>query len=225
MRSAWIRSGLLGLLVVASGCGRAAAPAAMVRAELPETAEAVTPREGVALATLGGGCFWCTEAIFKRVEGVRSVVSGFAGGQVENPSYRQVMEGRTGHAEVVQVEFDQAVISYDALLGIFFSIHDPTTLDRQGPDVGPMYRSIILAHDDFQKSRAEYFKAQLGRVGAYDDPIVTEVVTLEVFYPAEDYHQDYFARNPDNRYCALVVAPKVEKFEQVFRDVLRPRER
>jgi peptide-methionine (S)-S-oxide reductase len=166
------------------------------------------------LATLGGGCFWCLEAVFKDLRGVERVVSGYAGGHVDNPTYEQVCGGRTGHAEVVQITFDPDVVSYRDLLDVFFTIHDPTTKDRQGADVGPQYRSIILHHGPEQKAEAERAIEDLGAQGVWRAPIVTEVVPLEKFYPAEAYHQDYFEQNPRQRYCQIVIAPKVAKFRK-----------
>ncbi|MDR5683727.1 MAG: peptide-methionine (S)-S-oxide reductase MsrA [Armatimonadota bacterium] len=173
------------------------------------------------VATLAGGCFWCLEAVFDEVRGVVNVVSGYAGGHVPNPAYEQVCTGTTGHAEVVQVTFDPEVISYRDLLQIFFAIHDPTTPDRQGPDVGPQYRSAIFYHDDRQRRIAEQVIEELGSRGIWDDPIVTEVTPLQAFYPAEDYHQEYFRRNPDQPYCRAVVAPKVAKFRREHLDRLK----
>jgi peptide-methionine (S)-S-oxide reductase len=166
------------------------------------------------VATLGGGCFWCLEAVFKDLRGVESVVSGYAGGQVDHPTYEQVCGGRTGHAEVVQVTFDPSVVTFRDLLDVFFTIHDPTTKDRQGADVGPQYRSIILHHNPEQKAAAERAIAELNEQGIWRAPIVTEVVPLEKFYPGEAYHQDYFEQNPRQRYCQIVIAPKVAKFRQ-----------
>ncbi len=167
-------------------------------------------------ATLGGGCFWCLEAAFDQVEGVVEVVSGYVGGHVANPTYEQVSTGRTGHAEVVQITFDPEVISYRELLDIFFTIHDPTTPNRQGADIGPQYRSIILYHDDKQRRIAEATIRELEAARVWPDPIVTELVPLKAFYRAEDYHQKYFQRNPHAPYCQLVVAPKVRKVQQKF---------
>ena len=174
----------------------------------------MTAQQGRELATLGGGCFWCLEAVFKDLKGVESVVSGYAGGHVDHPTYEQVCGGRTGHAEVVQISFDPAVVSYRDLLDVFFTIHDPTTKDRQGADVGPQYRSIILYHSPEQKEAAEQAIADLDAKGVWHAPIVTEVVPLERFYPGEDYHQDYFEQNPRQRYCQIVIAPKVAKFRK-----------
>lgn len=167
-------------------------------------------------ATLGGGCFWCLEAVYENVKGVKDVVSGYAGGHTENPDYRSVCSGQTGHAEVVQITYDPNVVSYDDLLKIFWRIHDPTTLNRQGADVGTQYRSIILYHDEEQKRLAEASKAEAQK--HFRDPIVTEIVPLEKFWPAEAYHQDYFKNNPYQGYCQAVVAPKVEKFRQNFKE-------
>ena len=167
-------------------------------------------------ATLGGGCFWCLEAVYELVNGVESVVSGYAAGHVVNPSYEQVCTGTTGHAEVTQVTFDPAVVSYSHLLDIFFTIHDPTTLNRQGYDVGPQYRSIILYHDDEQKAEAEAALSRVAAEGLYRDPLVTQVEPLDVFYPAEDYHQQYFRSNPGASYCQVIIEPKVAKFRQKY---------
>ncbi len=167
-------------------------------------------------ATLGGGCFWCLEAAFEQVKGVEQVVCGYAGGHVPNPTYEQVSTGRTGHAEVVQITFDPAEIRYRDLLDIFFSIHDPTTPDRQGADVGPQYRSIILYHDEEQRHIAESTLRELEAAGHWSAPIVTQVAPLIAFYPAEAYHQHYFQRNPHVPYCQFVVAPKVQKVRQKF---------
>ncbi len=172
-------------------------------------------------ATFGGGCFWCTEAIYERVEGVHSVVSGYAGGTVKNPTYEQVCTGTTGHAEATEITYDPKVVSYDDLLEIFFKTHDPTSLNRQGADVGTQYRSVIFYHNEDQKKKAEYYKAELDKSGAWDKPIVTEIVPFTNFYPAENYHQDYYAKNPNQGYCAYVIGPKVEKFEKVFKNKLK----
>jgi len=176
----------------------------------------VVAQEREQVATLGGGCFWCLEAVFEQLRGVKRVVPGYAGGHVPNPSYEQVCTGTTGHAEVVQITFDPDVITYPELLEVFFAIHDPTTPDRQGNDIGPQYRSIILYHDDQQRAEALEAIRALEASGRWPDPIVTQVVPLEAFYPAEEYHREYFRRNPDKGYCRLVVAPKVAKFQQQF---------
>ena len=171
-------------------------------------------------ATLGGGCFWCLEAVFERLRGVKEVVSGYSGGSVADPSYEQVCGGTTGHAEVVQVIFDPDVVSYRDILEVFFDIHDPTTLNRQGADVGSQYRSVIFYHDSGQKRIAEGIIEQLNEAGIWDRPIVTEVVPFEIFYAAELYHQEYFQRNPGQPYCRAVVAPKVAKLRQRHRPKL-----
>lgn len=172
-------------------------------------------------ATIGGGCFWCLEPLFKAMRGVEAAVSGYAGGHVANPTYRQVCNGNTGHAEVVQVTFDPDVISYAELLEIFLTMHDPTTRDRQGADVGPQYRSIILTHGPEQEAAARQAIKDMEAARVWDAPIVTEVTPLEVFYPAEDYHQDYYVRNPSQGYCRAVITPKVAKFRQHYADRLR----
>jgi peptide-methionine (S)-S-oxide reductase len=169
-----------------------------------------------AVATFGGGCFWCTEAVFKELRGVEKVESGYAGGTVPSPSYEAVCTGLTGHAEVVQVTYDPGVVSYRDLLEVFFATHDPTTLNRQGADVGTQYRSTVLYHDDAQRREAEATIAELEREHAFDDPVVTKVEPLEHFYPAERYHQDYYARNGRQPYCQIVIAPKLAKFRQKF---------
>lgn len=171
--------------------------------------------------TLAGGCFWCLEAVFDEVKGVHSVESGYAGGHVDNPSYREVCTGTTGHAEVVQIHFDPNVVSYRNLLNVFFAIHDPTTLNRQGADVGTQYRSAIFYHDDEQKRIAQELIEDLNAQKIWDMPIVTEVTKLDRFYMAEDYHQEYFAKNPYQPYCQAVVAPKVSKFRKHFLDILK----
>lgn len=174
--------------------------------------------DGLARATVGGGCFWCIEAVFDEVAGVVAAESGYAGGDTPDPDYRSVCSGETGHAEVVQVTFDPAVISFEEVLVIFFGVHDPTTLNRQGADVGTQYRSIILAHDEQQQKAA---KALIGRLEAdevYGKPIVTEVTMLGDYYPAEAYHQDYFRKNPAQGYCQAVIAPKLAKFRKEFAD-------
>jgi peptide-methionine (S)-S-oxide reductase len=172
--------------------------------------------QNAAVATLAGGCFWCLEAVYDDMQGIESVVSGYMGGRVENPTYQQVCTGTTGHAEVVQVTYDPAVVSYRDLLEVFFTIHDPTTLNRQGNDVGTQYRSAIFYHDEAQKETAESLIAELEKDNVWDSPIVTEVVPLDTFYPAEDYHQDYYQNNAYQPYCQFVVRPKLEKFRQKF---------
>jgi peptide-methionine (S)-S-oxide reductase len=165
-------------------------------------------------ATFGGGCFWCLEAVFQEVDGVEKVVSGYAGGHVPNPSYQQVCTGDTGHAEVTQITYDPGVISYEDLLEIFFTIHDPTTKDREGADVGPQYRSIILHHDEEQKETAEAVMQRLENENVFGDPLVTELEPLDIFYEAEEDHQDYYARNENLPYCQTVIRPKVQKLRE-----------
>ena len=172
-------------------------------------------------ATLGGGCFWCLEAVFKELSGVTWVMSGYAGGATPNPSYKAVCGGRTGHAEVVQVKFDPAVLSYADLLRVFFAIHDPTTLNRQGNDAGTQYRSIILTHSDAQKATAAEIMKEITAAGIWGAPLVTQVEPLTQFHQAEEEHHDYFARNPWSGYCQVVVAPKVVKFRKQFTDRLK----
>jgi peptide-methionine (S)-S-oxide reductase len=173
------------------------------------------------IATLGGGCFWCLEAVFKELRGVTAVQSGYAGGHVANPSYKQVCAGTTGHAEVTQVRFDPAQLDYADLLRVFFTTHDPTTKDRQGNDVGPQYRSIILTHSDAQAAAAKAVMQEISEAKLWSSPLVTQVVPLTVFYPAEAEHDDYYAQNPWSGYCQVVIAPKVAKFRKVFKDRLR----
>ena len=177
--------------------------------------------ENLEKATFGSGCFWCTEAVFERLKGVYKVVSGYSGGTVENPTYEQVCTGKTGHAEVTQITYDPKVITYDELLEVFWKTHDPTTLNRQGNDVGTQYRSVVFYHNDEQKRLAEKYKEELNKSGIWDKPIVTEIVPFTNFYPAENYHQNYYDNNPNQGYCSFVIAPKVEKFEKLFKDKLK----
>jgi peptide-methionine (S)-S-oxide reductase len=172
-------------------------------------------------ATLAGGCFWCTEAVFQRLRGVTSVVSGYAASQVPNPTYQQVCTGRTGAAEAIQITYDPAVISFEQLLEIFWHLHDPTTLNRQGNDVGTQYRSAIFYHNDQQKETALVSKAELDKSGTYRNPAVTEITPFTNFYPAEDYHQDYYNNNSSQGYCMLVITPKVQKLLKEYRDDLK----
>ena len=172
--------------------------------------------EKLATATFGNGCFWCTEAIFQQLKGVTSVLPGYTGGSVKNPSYREVCTGTTGHAEAIQIKYDPDVISYRELLDIFFYTHDPTTLNRQGGDVGTQYRSAIFYHDEQQKEDAETIIAQLTEEGVYDDPIVTEVTVAQVFYEAEDYHKNYYNNNKNQGYCRAVINPKLDKFMKKY---------
>jgi peptide-methionine (S)-S-oxide reductase len=172
-------------------------------------------------ATFGTGCFWCTEAIFQELNGVHKVTSGYSGGHVVNPTYEQVTSKNTGHAEVVQIVFDPETISFDELLEVFWQVHDPTTLNRQGADVGPQYRSAIFYHNANQKEKAEYYKAELDKSGAFQNAIVTEISPFKQFYTAEGYHQDFYANNPNYGYCTYVIKPKLDKFRKVFAEKLR----
>lgn len=177
---------------------------------------------GTELATFGSGCFWCTEAVFQNLKGVSKVVSGYCGGSVKNPTYEQVCGGRTGHAEVIQVTFDPAVISYPELLEVFWRSHDPTTKNRQGNDVGPQYRSVVYTHSDRQRQLAELYKQKIDAAHVFPRPLVTEIEPVAEFYPAEAYHQNYYADNPRQPYCAAIIGPKVEKLKAVFANKLKP---
>jgi len=179
--------------------------------------------QGLELITLGGGCFWCTEAVFQRLEGVEKVVSGYAGGIIKNPTYRQICTGTTGHAEVVEVYFDPKKISLEKILEIFWATHDPTTLNRQGADVGPQYRSSIFYNKESQRELAEKLKQELNDSKIFDQPIVTEITAFTNFYPAEDYHQEYFNQNGMQPYCQFVIRPKVDKLKKHFADRLKTR--
>ncbi|MCP4312714.1 MAG: peptide-methionine (S)-S-oxide reductase MsrA [Bacteroidetes bacterium] len=176
------------------------------------------------LATFGAGCFWCVEAIYERVKGITRVESGYSGGHVNNPDYKSVTTGKTGHAEVVQLEYDPEVISFAALLEIFFKTHDPTTMNRQGADVGTQYRSTVLYHNEKQRETAQRVISELDRAGIWNDPIVTTLESFNVFYSAEQYHQEYFENNPNQGYCRVVIQPKVEKFNLLFREFLKQEE-
>jgi peptide-methionine (S)-S-oxide reductase len=194
--------------------------------ELAPPGEASAPSANAApkdleTATFGGGCFWCTEAVFQRLKGVHSVVSGYSGGHVKNPTYRQVSSGKTGHAEVVQVTFDPKQISYADLLEVFWKTHDPTTPNRQGPDFGTQYRSVIFYHNDGQRALAEKYKRELDEAKAFRASIVTKIVAFREFYPAENYHQDYYELHGQQPYCVTHIRPKMEKLEKVFHDRLK----
>ena len=178
---------------------------------------------GTETITFGSGCFWCTEAIFQQVKGVEKVVSGYSGGHVVNPTYEQVCEKNTGHAEVCQLTFDPSHVSVDELLEIFWQTHDPTTLNQQGNDVGPQYRSVVFYHNEMQKQRAEYFLKELSKSGAFEKPIVTTIEPYKNFYKAENYHQNYYNQNGSQPYCYFVIRPKVEKFEKAFKDKMKPK--
>lgn len=180
-----------------------------------------TAAEGLDTATLGAGCFWCVEAVFQRVEGVKSVTSGYTGGFLENPSYKAVCTGQTGHAEVARIVYDPSKVSFEELLEVFWKTHDPTTLNRQGNDVGTQYRSSIFYHNEEQKKKAEFYMKKLDASGAYEKPIVTTIEELTKFYPAEDYHQNYYNQNGSQPYCTFVIQPKLEKFEKAFADKMK----
>jgi peptide-methionine (S)-S-oxide reductase len=211
-RSAWLAP-LLAILM-----------ATVSLADDPKTKDA-TGEKKMEIATFGGGCFWCTEAVFQRMKGVEKVVSGYSGGKVENPTYEQVCSGRTGHAEVIQITYDPSVAQFKDLLEVFWKTHDPTTLNRQGADVGTQYRSSVFYHSDEQKKVAEEYKEKLDKSGIFKDPIVTEIVAFTKFYPAEKYHQNYFNDNPRNPYCQAVVKSKVDKFREIFADKLKEEEK
>ncbi len=203
----------LAIAILAWTLGLAVPGAGAADAKTPMSPnDSSTNAQPTSVATLGGGCFWCLDAVFRMVNGVKSVTCGYAGGHTENPTYKQVCEGDTGHAEVIQIVFDPAQVSYDRLLEVFWECHDPTTLNRQGHDVGSQYRSVILYHDETQRLAAEKSKAAAQK--RFKDPVVTEIVPLAKFYPAEAYHQDYFRNNPSQGYCRVVIAPKVEKMKK-----------
>jgi peptide-methionine (S)-S-oxide reductase len=205
------RNRLLCLATALMAAGTLALRAQTTSQPMPSDAPSQTPAT-MQKATFGGGCFWCTEAAFELLEGVTSVVSGYAGGRTENPTYKAVCSGETGHAEVIQIEFDPRKVSYQRLLEVFWMVHDPTTLNRQGADIGTQYRSIILYHDEAQKAAAERSKSEAAK--EFSRPLVTEIVPLTKFYPAEAYHQDYFRLNPTQGYCQAVIAPKIRKLEK-----------
>lgn len=188
----------------------------------PKTTKTMTEQKGeLETATFANGCFWCTEAIFQQVAGVEKVVSGYIGGSVKNPTYREVCTGLTGHAEAIQITFDPKKVSFAELLDIFWKTHDPTTLNRQGADEGTQYRSAIFFHTEEQKSLADSYRKKLDASGAFDHPIVTEITPASVFYPAENYHQNYYNLNGKAPYCSYVIAPKLEKFKKVFGDKIK----
>ncbi|QDS87513.1 Peptide methionine sulfoxide reductase MsrA [Rosistilla ulvae] len=199
-----------------------AVTAGVARADEPQNSSEPAAQAGtdnMQVATFGAGCFWCVEAVFQRLEGVEKIVSGYMGGRVPNPTYKMICTGRTGHAEVCQITFDPAKVSFDTLLEVFWKTHDPTTRNRQGNDVGTQYRSVIFYHNDEQKEIATNYKHKLNKANAFPGgPAVTEISEAEIFYPAEDYHQDYFNQNPGQGYCQFVVAPKVKKFQEIFGD-------
>lgn len=203
------------LLIAGSSCGQKSKQATST------TMANESAREGLAVATFGSGCFWCTEAVFQNVDGVEKVESGYSGGKVKNPTYKEVCSGLTGHAEVIQVHYDSAKVSYEELLEIFWKTHDPTTLNRQGADEGTQYRSVVFYHNEEQKTLAEKYKAELDKSGAFNNPIVTEISPYTEFYKAEDYHQNYYNLNGNAPYCSYVIQPKLEKFRKVFKHKLK----
>lgn len=207
---------LLSLTVILSACAQTEK-----KQEKQTDKTQITTSMQTETITLGNGCFWCTEAIFQQVKGVIKVTSGYSGGHVVNPTYEQVCEKNTGHAEVLQVVFDSKQISVDEILEIFWQTHDPTTLNRQGNDVGPQYRSVVFYHNENQKARAEFFKKQLDASGAFPGKIVTAIEPFQNFYAAENYHQDYYNRNGNQPYCYFVIRPKLEKFEKAFKDKIK----
>lgn len=207
------------------GCSSGAAPSKQTQSSDPpqvlQANNTMNESTNMEKATLGAGCFWCVEAVYKEMKGVISVESGYSGGHVDNPTYKAVCAGTTGHAEVVQVTFDPAQTSYQEILEVFWRTHDPTTLNRQGNDVGTQYRSVIYYHNDEQKKIAEASKKAADEAGFYNDPIVTEISPFDKFYVAESYHQDYYENNPNQPYCRFVVGPKVDKFRKLFQDKLK----
>ncbi len=180
-----------------------------------------TKQTNLETITLGGGCYWCVEAVYENLNGVKSVVSGFSGGKTTNPSYTEVCSGKTGHAEVVQITYDKTITNLDEILKVFFTVHDPTTLNRQGADMGTQYRSVIFYHNEGQKQLAQKIIAALNKAKVYDNPIVTAVEPFTKFYKAEAYHQNYYENNMDQPYCRMVIQPKIDKFEKVFKDKLK----
>ena len=180
-----------------------------------------TNQETTEQATLGGGCFWCIEAVYKEVIGVKKVLPGYSGGSKENPTYQEVCSRETGHAEVIQLEYDSSVISYHDLLEIFWSIHDPTTINRQGADIGTQYRSVIFYHNEQQRKIAQTYKDELNRLNTFENPIVTTIVPFENFYPAEKYHNNYYENNKNQPYCKIVISPKLEKFKKTFKSIIK----
>ena len=207
---------VMAALISLSSCGNKKAPV-MISNHAAELANVVNKDT----VTFGNGCFWCTEAIFQQVDGVLSVESGYSGGHVENPSYKEVTTGTTGHAECLNIIYDPSKVTYDELLEIFWQTHDPTTVDQQGNDVGPQYRSVIFYHNQEQKDIAEKYKAALDKSGAYNAPIVTTFEPFNKFYKAENYHQNYYNENGSQPYCQYVIRPKLEKFKKVFKDKLK----
>ncbi len=206
----------IGMMIAGSSCGQKQGQSQKNKMN----SEAGT-KQGLELATFGSGCFWCTEAIFLNVDGIEKVESGYSGGKVKNPTYKEVCSGLTGHAEVIQLTYDPKKVSYEELLEMFWKTHDPTTLNRQGADEGTQYRSVIFYHNDQQKQLAEHYKKKLEDAKAFENPIVTEISPYTTFYKAEDYHQNYYNLNSSAPYCSFVIQPKLEKFKKVFKEKLR----
>jgi len=202
------------------GCNQAQQSSAKTK-KLNSSSNNQTMSTSTAMATLGGGCYWCLEAVFQRMDGVEKVVSGFSGGQVMDPTYNEVCSGKTGHAEVIQITFDTSKVSFTDILKVFFTMHDPTTLNRQGNDIGTQYRSVIFYNDAEQQQTAQGIIAELNASGAYESAVVTQVAPFDIFYKADDYHQNYYNDNKTQPYCAYVIQPKIEKFEKVFKDRLK----
>lgn len=215
MRTGWIAMSATFALL---SCAQNEPP---TMSEGPSTPEPMNSAAGTDTIVLGAGCFWCVEAVFVELKGVKSVMPGYTGGAMPNPDYKSVCTGETGHAEVAEVVFDPAVITLDELLEVFWQTHDPTTLNRQGADVGTQYRSAIFYRNAEQKATAEHYKAELDKSGAFDRPVTTEITVLTKFYPAENYHRDYYANNPEQGYCQMVIRPKVEKFRKAFANKLK----
>ncbi len=214
-------AGIIITLLLSAACGRASSSDKPVSNNKEAARKPMEARSELKKATFAGGCFWCTEAIFQRLSGVEKVVPGYSGGHVDNPTYEQVCTGSTGHAESIQISYDPAKVSYDQLLEVFWKTHDPTTRNRQGNDLGPQYRSVIFYHDAEQKNLAEAYKAKLESEHIWDKPVVTEIVPFTKFWPAENYHQNYYNNNLTKGYCTLVITPKIEKFKKIFKDRLK----
>jgi peptide-methionine (S)-S-oxide reductase len=218
MLQSWLLSGLVGLGgLIFGGCNPSAVNTQAFAGQIVNDYSAMK----LDTATFGSGCFWCTEAVFQQLKGVEKVTSGYSGGFVKNPTYEQVCEKNTGHAEVTQIVFNPNEISFDELLEVFWKTHDPTTPNRQGNDVGPQYRSVVFCHNPEQQQKALAYKEELDKSGAFDAPIVTEIEPFKNFYPAEAYHQNFYSNNPNYGYCSYVIRPKLDKFEKVFKDKLR----
>jgi peptide-methionine (S)-S-oxide reductase len=217
---------LLATIILVSACGQSKSKN-LNSMSIPENSPNTTvdlskiSSSNIDTITLGAGCFWCIEAVFQRLNGVLTVKSGYAGGQVKNPTYKEVCSGTTGHAEVAQIVFDKTKVTFDEILEVFWKTHDPTTLNQQGADIGTQYRSAVFYHNEEQKQIAEKYKVEINKSGAYPNPVITEIVALNNYYPAEDYHQNYFNQNGNEGYCRYVIQPKVEKFEKIFKDKLK----